>query len=71
MPKPTEDENYTPDTYVAVSRPASNKAYRIGVLLNGKGNPVRTCGHTRTHTSSKAAVDCLKAGLAGTELELK
>lgn len=62
-----KDENYTADNYSIVGRPASNKKYRIGVLLNGKGDVVRTCGHTVTHTSSKAAVDCMRTGLKGTQ----
>lgn len=65
-----KDEDYTPDTYVVVSRPASNKAYRIGVLINSKGGVVRTCGHTHTHTTSKAAVECMKNGLKGTNFSI-
>lgn len=65
-----KDENYKPDTYSVVSRPASNKKYRVGMLLNGNGDPVRTCGHTRTHTTSKAAVDCMNQGIKGTAYKL-
>lgn len=59
-----------PDTFTVVSRPASNKTYRTGVLLNSKGDVVRTCGHTRTHTNSKAAVDCMKAAVKKTHLTI-
>jgi hypothetical protein len=64
-----KDEDYTPDNYTVVSRPASNKKYRTGVLLNSKGDLIRTCGHSRTHTSSKAAVDCMKTALKGTKIK--
>lgn len=60
-----KDEDYTADTYSVVSRPASNKKYRVGIMLNSKGNVVRTCGHSRTHTDSKAAVVCMKNSLKG------
>lgn len=56
------------DGFRIVARPASNKAYRVGVLLNNREEVVRTCGHTRTHTSSKAATDCLRNALKGTHL---
>lgn len=65
-----KDEDYTSDVYVVVSRPASNKKYRIGVLLSSKGTVVRTCGHTHTHTSSKAATDCMRDGLKGTSFNI-
>jgi hypothetical protein len=55
------NEEYTPDTYTVASRPASKKAFRTGVLLNSKGDVVHTCGHTNRHTSSKAAIDCMRA----------
>jgi hypothetical protein len=64
------NEEYTPDTYTVVSRPASNKKYRTGVLLNSKGDAVHTCGHTSHHTSSKAAIDCMRAIAKGTKLTI-
>lgn len=70
MPTSYGNEEYTPDTYTVTSRPASNKAFRTGVLLNSKGDVVRTCGHTRTHTISKAAVDCMRAAVKGTHLTI-
>ncbi len=59
------------ERYTVASRPASNKKYRVGVLLNSKGDVFRTCGHTRTHTGSKAAVDCMRNSVKGTNLIIK
>ena len=62
-----KDERYT-----VVSRPASNKNYRTGVLLDSDGNVFRTCGHTITHTTSKAAVDCMRNAVKNeTNLKIK